>query len=337
MKTQTYYSTTTAPPKKSLRNHQGLLVQTLVGAGVAVLAIAASAVLPLLVVITIAGAGMVFAIAKGLQLNQAMLPDPMGTAARVADSPLPVDELRSNTATQQVVVEEQLRSVAEAPNSSDNEEVLYRGRYHPMALIKSLLKRLPLSVVVWFLATLLPILAGAEDRRTVMVWLWLLVAAGVAGIVGSFMKVQFLGKPRGLRWLRWPATFILVVVLPYIAAMAWAGALVGVTALLYFIGAFLLVQAWARWKYSYIIATPKRVAIELESPWFYLLRDTKPTVPIKKLTSVKPGKSRLEKMLNLNCGSINADTPGDQDREFNNMRHIVDHMALYEILFSMIA
>lgn len=349
--TQFYLSSPSAtdppsPKKLSLQEHRTpvILIIVSVVAGVAALLYVDNWALKLILFV----AGLGFALAKAFQVK-ATLEQPVITTARptVASSVPPrptraeATAILSDTTTPDALPVEE---VAEIVKKSDAEEdVLYKERFHWFLLVEGLLRTVPVGIVLWVLALVPPSLADSSNRASIMGGLTVMTAISGLVLLFSFVSLSFKSKSLTklvswlLKWLRWPMFVLFAISVVYLFALKRGEIMVSVVAILAFLGTLLVVRTCGKWYYTYIVATTKMFGIEREIPWFFFLKDSKPAVPIRKLTSVTPEKSTFEKAVGLNCGSIEADTPGQLDKIFHSIRRIRDHERLTKAINSMIS
>ena len=166
--------------------------------------------------------------------------------------------------------------------------------------------------------------ASLKDHRNAMLQIAVAVAC-VLMLLASFAKK--------LQWVsRRTLTGALLVSSALVLSLASPEALALITIGLFLAGVYVLLRGWAKWNYSHIIVTRTRLRIGHRTPRIFLMEESEPSVAIKKLTSVKPVKPVFMRLLGLRCGSVHADTPGQQDEFVNNLRWVRDHEELASLL-----
>ncbi len=341
-KDELYLSTVPAQERPSIWQHRSMLLQ-IIGAFVVLCIgiIIGQWVVTSLLVISSVG----FIAYKAYRLNEALQPPPLGVASRPEEARPAARTIRSprtpatepaEALTDEVASDEE---VAEVVAEADAEEdVLYKERAHPLLLFEDLGRVAPMVIGCWAVAVILLVLSMVDDRSAVKAVLVACAAGAVITLAAGSVK-WFLG---GLfTWLKWPALVALAVSLIYLAALQWLGALVLVIGAFTLIGAFIALRAWARWYHVHYLVTNKRISIVKKIPWYYFMEDSSPSLPIKKLTSLTPKQSVFEKWLErkfwgMESGFFEADTPGQQDNIFHDMRRVRRYPEVQKILEALI-
>lgn len=268
--------------------------------------------------------GLCYAAFLGYRLNQALQPPVMGTetyqsAAKPAKEEAAVFDMPPIEETPSPAIEA-------AARMEDGEPVLWEERAHFMLLLEYVVRALPTMLGLWGFAALQPIVAGmSSDQDTTLTLLIAVMVACCLMLVASFAKK--------LQWVsRRTLWGVLVVTAALTFSVARVEALVLITLILFLAGGYLLLRTWAKWYYSHIIVTRTRLKIGYRSPRLFLMKEEGPSVSVKKLTSMNPVKSVPLRLLGLHCGSVRADTSGQQDAFVHNMRWVKDHEGLAALL-----
>ncbi len=325
MKQGLYLSTEPAPQKPSWKDHQATILQIV--AVFLVMLLIASATSGVVRWVTVV-VGLVFMALRGFQLNQAFQPPVLGV-----EPPVRAVERRPQEETTL-----DMPSTAEGPQPAESTEESvvpvgvgrdsYNHRAHALLLLEGLLSISPVLLMLWGFAALQPIMAGMGDQKTTQ-GLFLALAVG-ALVVLTLGKL----KPK-LKWMLRTAKGALVTSLALAASVTWTEALVLITLGLFLAGTYVLLRTWAKWYYTRYIVTKRSISIERKIPWYYFMDDSKPVIPAKQLSTVTAQQSPFEKFLGgfgVDCGSFEADTPGQKDNIFHEMRRIREHSQLERIL-----